>query len=200
VELDSGAFVRLRVDGVAPGDPDEGNAGLGARLLPFDVVDAVWAEDPQRDDMAQPEAVTTHGPPALVGTWRGRQVRRLFKALVAPPSPRLLGFPGAAAPYWEFHGMQPSVALVEPSRGPMLLRRQADDLVWARFGWPGSDNWLPVEDRRALAGVRSSGWDRLSGRSLASVLGFHPQYLLVTVSRPRQGHCYKTVAAILPRP
>ena len=207
VDLRTQAFVRLRTEGAAPVSlpgtatmsgpaPPTENGGF----LPFDVVDATWADDPQRDDLAQPEAVTTDGAPALVGSWRDRHVRRLFKALVAPPSSRLLGFAGSAVPYWELHGMQPSVALVEPSSGPVLLRRTDDDSVWCRFGWPGSDNWLEVEDRRALAALRWAGRDRLSGRSLAAELGFRPQYLLVTLSRPRQGHCYKKVAAVLPRP
>ena len=195
VELRTRAFVRLRVDtGGHPGGEEQDG------LLPFDVVDATWAEDPQRDDLAQPEAVSLSGPPVLVGSLRGRRARRLLKSLVAPPAQHLLGFPGSAAPYWEFHGMRPSVALVAPSRGPLLFRRRGEDSVWARFGWPGSDHWLPVEDRRALACLWASGRDRLSGRSLTGALGFRPHYLVVAVSRPRQGHCYKTVAALLPRP
>jgi hypothetical protein len=190
VELRSGAFVRLRTQ---PGVVDEG------AFLAYDVIDALWAEDPQRDDMAQPEAVNVASPPALVGRMRGRRARRLLKSLVAPPQQQLLGFTGAAAPYWEFHGMRPSVALVVPSRGPGLFRR-ADGSVWARFGWPGSDHWLPVEDRRALACMWASNRERLAGRGLAGALGYRPHYVLLTVSRPRQGHCYKVVAALLPRP
>jgi hypothetical protein len=190
VELRSGAFVRLRTD--------DGVLEEGA-FLPYDVIDATWAADPERDDMAQPEAVNVAGPPSLAGSMRGRRVRRILKSLVAPPQQQLLGFTGSAAPYWEFHGMRPSVALVVPSRGPALFRR-TDRSVWARFGWPRSDHWLPVEDRRALACMWASNRERLSGRSLAGALGFRPHYLLVTLSRPRQGHCYKMVAALLPRP
>ena len=192
VDLRSGAFLRLRG---AHGGPDAG----GDAITAFDVVDVTWAADPQRDDPAQPEAVDVEGPPRLVGALRGRRARRVLKGLVAPPQQHLLGFAGTAAPYWEFHGMRPSVALVVPSRGPLLFRRP-DGSVWARFGWPGSDHWLPVEDRRALAALWASGGQRLSGRALDSALGFRAQYLLVTLSRPRQGHCYKTVAAFLPRP
>ncbi len=203
VDLHSGAFVRLRTEraGAEQGAAQRSTPPAdGQFLLPFDVVDATLAEDPERDDPAQPEAVTVTGPPDLVGAMRGRRTRRLLKGLVAPPEQHLLGFAGSAAPYWEFHGMRPSVALVMPTRGPVLFRRQEDDSVWARFGWPRSDHWLPVEDRRALACVSAAGLDRLWGRSLAGALGFQPYYVLVTVSRPRHGHCYKTVAALLPRP
>jgi len=92
------------------------------------------------------------------------------------------------------------VALVAPSRGPLLFRRAPDESPWARFGWPRSDNWLPVEDRRAIAALWAVQRDRLSGKDLAAALGFRPQYLVVALSRPRNGHCYKTIVAILPRP
>jgi hypothetical protein len=191
VDLGSGALVRLRVESPEDTDPS---------LAPFDVVDATWAADLERDDLAQPEAISLEGGPEVVGALRGRRARRILRHLVAPAEQHLLGFPGASAPYWEFDGMRPSMALVVPSRGPVLFRREADDSVWARFGSPRSDNWLPVEDRRALAALWATRRDRLWGKELSRALGFRPYVLVVTLSRPRNGHCYKTVAAILRRP
>jgi hypothetical protein len=191
VDIASGAIVRLRIAWT-----DE----RGADLSPFDVIEAAWAEDPERDDLAQPEALTVAGLPARVGTLRGRRARRVIRHLVAPEEPHLLGFPGTSAPYWEFHGMRPSVALVVPRRGPVLFRRAADGTVWARFSAARSDNWLPVEDRRAVAALWSSRRDRLSGKDLSTALSFRPHFIVVALSRPRDGHCYKTVTAILPRP
>jgi len=191
VDLSSGALVRLRL---------EASDSADLALTPFDVVEATWAEDPQRDDLAQPDAVSIEGVPETVGALKGRRARKILRRLVAPAEQHLLGFPGSSAPYWEFGGMRPSLALVVPSRGPLLFRRRTDDGVWARFGWPRSDNWLAVEDRRAVAALWASKRDRLSGRELAKALGFRPHFLVVTLSRPRDGHCYKTVAAILPRP
>jgi hypothetical protein len=124
----------------------------------------------------------------------------VVRHLVAPEESPLLGFPGTSAPYWEFHGMRPSVALVVPRRGPVLFRRRADGTVWARFSAARSDNWLPVEDRRAMAALWASRRDRLSGKDLSTALSFRPHFIVVSVSRPRDGHCYKTVTAILPRP
>jgi hypothetical protein len=191
VDLGSGALVRLRVD------PSESS---GSSFAPFDVVDATWAADPERDDLAQPEAVSIDGTPKTAGALRGRQARKVLRRLVAPAEQHLLGFPGMSAPYWEFGGMRPSLALVVPSRGPILFRRSTDHSVWARFGWQRTDNWLPVEDRRAVASLWASRRNRLSGRELARELGFRPHFLVVTLSGPRDGHCYKIVAAILPRP
>jgi hypothetical protein len=191
VDLHSGAIVRLRVEWGDEREPD---------LSPLDIVDVVWADDPERDDLAQPEAVTVTGVPSVLGAVKGRRARRVLRDVALPPQENLLGFPGSSAPYWEFRGMRPSVAVVVPSRGPVVFRRREDDTVWARFGWPRSDNWLPMEDRRAVAALHSARRDRLSGKDLEGALGFRPHYLVVVLSRPRDGHCYKTVAALLPRP
>ncbi len=191
VDLATGAIVRLRIEWTEEHEAD---------LSPFEVIDAEYADDLERDDLAQPEAVTVAGLPTVVGNLRGRRARRVVRHLVAPDEPHLLGFPGPSAPYWEFHGMRPSVALVVPHRGPLLFRRRADGTVWARFSAARSDNWLPVEDRRAMAALWASRRDRLSGKGLSTAMGFRPHFIVVSISRPRDGHCYKTVAAILPRP
>ena len=147
VDLRSGAVVRLRIEWSEDRQPD---------LLPLEIVDVVWADDPERDDLAQPEAVTVTGIPTVLGAVRGRRARRVLRDVTIPPPQNLLGFPGSSAPYWEFRGMRPSVAVVVPSRGPVIFRRRGDDTVWARFGWPRSDNWLPVEDRRAIAALHTT--------------------------------------------
>jgi hypothetical protein len=190
VDLASGTLVRVRVDWPEDYAPD---------LSPFDVVETRLAEEPERDDLAQPEAVTSDGLPRQLGTLHGRRVRRLLHRLAAPAEEHVLGFPGASAPYWEFRGFRPSVALIEPTRRPQLIRRQADGTTWVRFGWDRDDVWLPVEDRNAARALDAARRERLSGKSLSTALGFEPQYLLVTVSPPRDGHCYKVCAAVLPR-
>src|SRR6202012_37234 len=101
----SGAFVRIRVPWPDGHSPD---------LSAFDLVEAELAPDPERDDLAQPEAVTVAGLPRQVGTLRGWRARRLLAQLVARPAPPLLGFPGPSAPYWGFRGLRPSVALLHP--------------------------------------------------------------------------------------
>jgi len=190
VDLSSGALVRIRVPWPDGHEPD---------LAPFDVVEARLADDPESDDLAQPEAASAGDLPRHIGTLRGRRVRRLLRRLAASPDGPLLGFPGPAAPYFDFRGAQPSVALVVPTRGPQLIRRLADGSTWVRFGWQRDDVWLPVEDRQAARVLDAARRDRLSGKSLAAALGFRPQYLLTSVSQPRQGHCYKVCSAILPR-
>ena len=79
----------------------------------------------------------------------------------------MLGFPGASAPYWEFRGFRPSLALIEPTKGPVLFRRIEDRSVWIRFGWGRSDNWLPVEDLAAERALDVARRDRLQGKDLA---------------------------------
>ena len=190
VDLASGTLVRVRVTWPEDHGPD---------LAPFDVVEAQLAEEPERDDLAQPEAVTATGLPRHLGTLHGRRVRQLLHQLTAPVEEHVLGFPGASAPYWEFRGFRPSLALVVPSKGPVLFRRIEDRSTWVRFGWGRSDNWLPVEDPRAERALDAARRDRLMGNDLASALGFKPHYLVASISTPRDGHCYKTVRALLPR-
>jgi hypothetical protein len=190
VDLATRTVMRVRVPWPADHDPD---------IATFDVVEVTLAADPERDDLAQPEATTVEDLPRHVGTLRGRQLRKLLQRMVASPDGPLLGFPGPSAPYWEFRGFRPSVALIEPTRSPQLIRRQADGTTWVRFGWDREDVWLPVEDRNAARALDAARRERLSGKSLATALGFDPQYLLVTVSPPRDGHCYKVCAAVLPR-
>jgi hypothetical protein len=190
VDLASGTLVRVRVTWPEDHGPD---------LAPFDVVEAQLAEEPERDDLAQPEAVTATGLPRHLGTLHGRRVRQLLHQLTAPVEEHVLGFPGASAPYWEFRGFRPSLALVVPTKGPVLFRRIGDRSVWVRFGWGRSDNWLPVEDPLAERALDVARRDRLSGKDLAAALGFKPHYLVAAVTTPRDGHCYKTVRAVLPR-
>jgi hypothetical protein len=39
----------------------------------------------------------------------------------------------------------------------------------------------------------------LSGKELATTLGFRPTYVLTTLSQPIDGHCYKSCTGLLPR-
>ncbi len=190
VDLASGTLVRARVRWPEGHPPD---------LVPFDVVEAVLADEPERDDLAQPEAVTVTGLPRHLGTFHGRRNRRLLHRLAAPVEEHVLGFPGASAPYWEFRGFRPSLALLVPTKGPVLFRREREREVWIRFGWGRSDNWLPVEDPRADRALDVARTDRLHGKELASALGFKPHYLVASITTPRNGHCYKTIRALLPR-
>lgn len=190
VDLSSGSLMRLRIRWPEGHAPD---------LSPFDVVEATLADDPECDDLAQPEAATVAAPPRHVGSLHGRRVRAMLGRLTTTHDGPLLGFHGPSAPYWDFDGLRPSVALIEPTRAPQLMRRRTDGSTWVRFGWEREDVWLPVEDVRAVRALDASRRDRLAGRPLATALGFAPHYLLVALSSPRAGHSYKICQAVLPK-
>lgn len=190
VDLSSSTMVRLRVPWHSAALPD---------LAAFDVVEATLADDPERDDTAQPEAVSLDHLPRLVGSLHGGAVRRRLRRLQAPQDGPLLGFRGPSAPYWELRGDRPSVALIMPERGPQLLRRRDDGTTWVRFGWERDDVWLALEDRHAIRSLDAARRDRLSGKELAVALGFKPRYLLTALSSPIDGHCYKLCVGILPK-
>lgn len=190
VDLGSGTVVRLRPapDALAP-----------MKFERFEVIDVMLAEDPERDDLAQPEAVTVAFTPHVVGRLRGRRIRRILLCLSDPALGPLLGFLGPAAPYWEFEGLRPSVAVINPPRGLQLIYRESDASTWVRFGWHRDDVWLPVEDTVIEEAMANANKPRLSGKALANALGFTPRYILAVVSKPRDGHCYKICSAVLPR-
>lgn len=190
VDLASHAIVRWRIPWPRGVDTD---------LALFDVVEARLADDIERTDLAQPEAVTLQSLPRRLGTYRGRQVRKWLDALKTPADGPLFGFRGPSAPYWEFRGEQPSVALIAADRGPQLMRRHDDGSTWVRFGWFGDDIWLLCEDQHAIRAIETTRRASLSGKDLATALGFRPTYILTTLSQPIDGHCYKSCTGLLPR-
>jgi hypothetical protein len=189
VDIASGAVVRWRV----PWSDEE------TPLRLFDVVEGVLATDPEQDDLAQPEAVTLNETPRQLGTYRGRRLRRWLERLATPADGPLFGFRGPSGPYWEFTGERPSVALIVADRGPQLLRRRDDNSTWVRFGWERDDVWLLCEDPHAVRAIEASRRESLTGKELATVLGYKPHFVLATLSRPMDGHCYKICTGLLPR-
>ena len=173
--------------------------GFETDLAAFDVVEGLLADDIERNDLAQPEAVTLVDLPRRLGTYSGRRVRGWLEQLATPADGPLFGFRGPSAPYWEFRGERPSVALIPADRGPQLLRRTDDGTTWVRFGWYGDDIWLLCEDHHAIRTIEATRRTSLSGKDLATSLGFRPTYVLTTLSAPIDGHCYKSCTGLLPR-
>jgi hypothetical protein len=168
-------------------------------LAVFDVVEGQLAHDIERNDLAQPEAVTLADLPRRLGSYHGRRVRKWLEQLASPADGPLFGFRGPSAPYWEFRGERPSVALIAADRGPQLLRRSDDGSTWVRFGWFGDDVWLLCEDAHAIRTMEATRRTSLAGKDLATSLGFRPTYVLTTLSQPIDGHCYKSCTGLLPR-
>lgn len=190
VDLASQAIVRWRIPW-----PIDFTSDLAA----FDVVEGQLADDIERNDLAQPESVTLLDLPRRLGTYRGRRVRKWLEQLASPADGPLFGFRGPSAPYWEFRGERPSVALIAADRGPQLLRRADDGSTWVRFGWFGDDVWLLCEDTHAIRTMEATRQFSLAGKELATSLGFRPTYVLTTLSKPIDGHCYKSCTGLLPR-
>lgn len=190
VDLESQSIVRWRIPWPFDYETD---------LAVFDVVEGQLATELERNDLAQPEAVTLADLPRRLGTYRGRRVRKWLEQIASPPDGPLFGFRGPSAPYWEFRGERPSVALVAADRGPQLLRRIEDGSTWVRFGWFGDDVWLLCEDAHAVRTIEATRRPSLSGKELSTALGFRPTYVLTTLSRPIDGHCYKSCTGLLPR-
>ena len=190
MDLASGTLVRARVAWPEDHGPD---------LAPFDVVEAVLADDPERDDLAQPESVTVEGCP---GTSAPSTAAGCAGSSTGwPPRSRSTcsGFPGASAPYWEFRGFRPSLALLVPTKGPVLFRRTAT----GRCGSASAGAAATTGSRWRTPGP-SGPWTWPGGTACRQGPGRGPRASSPTTwwrrsAAPRAGHCYKTVRAILPR-
>ena len=185
VDLESGALVRASHP---PAD---------APLAPFDLAEGEIAPGESPLDLSRPESVQLSAPPERRGTIPPRRAERWLRALRHPDRLPLLGFGGATVPYWTLAGDRPSVALVDLALAPSV--GWSPPGFRCRFRWRGAAYELPLADRRLPPppGHRSH---RYSSRQLYAVLGYHPQRLLVALSPPRAGICYKLVAALLPKP
>ncbi|MGI9022793.1 MAG: hypothetical protein ACR2HV_06110 [Acidimicrobiales bacterium] len=186
VDLDSGAFVRARFHG----QPET--------LATFDVATGQIARDGGPIDASRPETVVLDHPPERVGALSARQAERYLEPLHHPRRRSLLGFPGAAVPYWTLNGNQPSLTLVDLVPGPQVHREPQQ--YECRFTWQSFRYHLPLVDRRLVARLDDLGWPRYSSHDLQSVVGHRVRRLLVALSPPHQGYCYTVVAAILPGP
>ncbi|MDP9070568.1 MAG: hypothetical protein M3N68_04660 [Actinomycetota bacterium] len=144
-------------------------------LTPFTLARGRLADEQEDRDPVRPEAVALSTAPCPVGRIPGRRAERWLRPLLHPPGEHLLGFAGTATPYWALSGDRPSVALVSPASRPIVVGNRC------RFRWRNAVHTLPV---------------------LATALPFapaKPRRLLVSLSAPVAGHCYKVVAGLLPR-
>jgi len=144
----------------------------------------------------RPEAVPLAHAPERMGSMRPRRAERYLQALRHPASGPLLGFAGVTVPYWTLSGDRPSLALVDPSEGPLILVGPGG--YECRFGWQGMVHQLPLGDRRLAGELVRLRRRRSSPRELTRILGYRPGRLLLVVAGPNDGHCTKQVAALLP--
>jgi len=180
VDVVSGAFVRARYPATT-------------RLLrPFQVARGRLAHD-EIQDAAQPELVDLAAAPRPTGRVVPRRAERWLRPLLHPPRLPLLGFTGTAVPYWTLEGNRPSGALIEPER---LAVGVGDDGYTCRFLWRDAYHELPLLDWWLLARMGSGP---CGSHELAHVLGHAPDRLVVALTPPMQGYCYKAVVGVLPR-
>jgi hypothetical protein len=180
VDVASGTLVRAW----SP-EPNQG------RVDPYDVVEVTLAEDADAlPDPAEPEGVVLAGPPQPVSRMSRRRCERLLRPLLHPHGQPLLGLAAPVVQFWERRSDHPSIALVEPEGGIVLMRDKP--YLACRFGWQGHERELPCLDRRLAAGMDRSGRSHL--------VASKGDRLLVSFTPPIDGRCHKVVQAVLHRP
>jgi hypothetical protein len=179
IDLASGALVRAW--SAAP---------IDQRLGPYDIVEVTVASDPDViPDPTEPEAVVIGRPPKPDGRMTGRAARRLIRPLLYTETSPLLGFHGPAMPFWERKPDQPSVTVVEPKSA--LVVTQHGEGLWCHFLWGGRPQVIACRDPRFTSSLQKVGHNGVR---------FRPgTQLVVALSPPVDGHCYKIVESIVPR-
>jgi len=185
VDLDSGAFVRAAF----PAPADEPFAPLD--LVAGEIGDPIDPPDP-----SQPEAVQLSGVPQRVGRAGLRRIGRWLTPLHHPAQGALLGFAGSRIPYWTLVGDRPSLALVVPSAAAEV--RLGPNGYECMFGWQGATHRYPLVDPFVVATLRRLERRHMGAHDMTRVLGYRPGRILVVLSEPHDGYCWKEVAALLP--
>jgi hypothetical protein len=184
VDLASGAFVRARHPMIA-GRALRAFSIASGELAPGDMFDA-----------AQPELAELTGPLRPTARLHPRKADRWLRPLLHPPRPPLLGLTGNAIPFWTLEGDRPSVSLVEPDE--IGIARAPGGYV-CRFIWQHTFHELFLRDRRLLAALESAHVQRCGEREVQRLLGHGVDRLLIALTAPIQGYCYKAVMGVLPR-
>ena len=190
VDLATRTVMRVRVPWPEGHEPD---------IATFDVVEVTLADDPERDDLAQPEATTVADLPRHVGTLRGRHAAQAAAAAGGHPRRAAARLPRAVGPLLGVPGLPPlgGPDRADPRAPADPPPRRRLDLGPLRLGprrrlaagggpqrRPGARCGTPRAPEREEPGH--------GARVRAAVPAGHG-------SPPRDGHCYKVCAAVLPR-
>lgn len=178
VDLDTGALVWATWD-------VESATVVPIRLRSLDVLSARTVLNPAAPNPLRPETVELVDAPVAIGRLRGRRAQKLLTPLHHPEKDQILGFAGPAVPYWTLAGDHPSMTIVNPHGEIVLL--PSDEGVAVRFRFRGMVHELPCTDPVAMEVVHNKRGAVKAKRRL-----------LVTLSEPYLGHCYKVVSALLP--
>ncbi len=185
VDLDSGAFVRAAFP-----------APVEEPFAPLDLVSGALGGPIDPPDPSRPEAVQLSNVPRRVGRAGAKRIGRWLTPLHHPPQGQLLGFAGSRVPYWTLIGDRPSLAVVVPSSAAEI--RLGPSGYECTFGWQGATHQYPLVDAYLLQTLAQLERRHMGAHDMARVLGYRPGRVLVVLSEPHDGYCWKEVAALLP--
>lgn len=186
VDLRSGALVRTHQP-----------SARKTLLQPFDTARAPIS--PHRIERAEePEAIALAAPLEVTGFMQGWRVDRILRNVSHPEHTPLFGCGGPAMPFWTLDGDRPSVSVVPVNSGMTVSIDHRG--VRCRFIWNNGHVDLPLEDPAVLSMLDWLPSSPLQGSRLSRAIGFRPGRVVVALSRPIKGYCYKVVAGLLPNP
>lgn len=164
-------------------------------IAPFTVVRANVSES-THDRLEQPESIDVSETLQPIGRIMGLRCERLLRSIDNGLNRPTLGFVGPGISLWELDGSRPSVEIIRAPHGATLTVDERG--VRCRFAWLHGLEDLPIEDVRLLRRLDWLPSGPLTFRDIAPALGYRPTRFAVALSRPKQGYCYKVIAALLP--
>ena len=146
----------------------------------------------------QPEALAIGTPLTWTGSLFGWRVDRCLRSVSHPEHAPLFGCAGPALPVWTLDGDRPSVSVLPVDSSFSL--NVSERGVRCSFRWNTGTVELPLDDASVLSQLDWLPASPLAGRKLHRAIGFRPHRVVVALSRPIRGYCYKVVAGLLPPP
>jgi hypothetical protein len=187
VDLGSGAFVKMHHERPYRTEeaPRYGDVAVGQ----------LAATDANPPEALPAEDVVLQSPLRTVGRMKPRHIEKTLQPLHHLSGRPLFGCEGPALPMWSVGRTTNGVTLVEPESDLAVTVTERGTTV--RFRWRNHTYQLPLEDHRVNRRLDWLPDSPATGRALARVIGFFPSRVLLSLTEPVNGYCYKTAVALL---
>jgi|GEM_PF-6013682 hypothetical protein len=123
------------------------------------------------------------------------KAKKLIAQYLAPQNNPLFGLRGQSIKFNTMSGNYPTIAIVEPNKGPFILSTSP---IYLRFSLGVTTEVLMLANEYLTNLFNSQKIKQWNLKVLSLKLGFKPKRLLVILDRPFEGYCTKIVVGFLP--
>lgn len=164
---------------------------------PFAQWRVTLGEDPLYQDPARPEYIEVREITPIGQIRKRRAITSLCNACTAPETLPILNFNGPSIAYSNVTGTSPSVSIIRLGKRQAIRWNSYGELTIS-FPWGPIIASVPIVNETERDALGKSARPLTSDKEIASVLGYHPRYLVVGLDRPVNGYCKKLGVGLLP--